>query len=229
MSQDGPNFEKSVLIPVVAQDEASGDVLMLAYMNQEAYDETLRTGRLCYYSRSRKKLGRKGESGNVQELKSIYYDCDADTLLREGEPDRRGALPEGYKSCFFRKIDPATQKVEVVGERQFDRPRLIARKTGWLRSSIVRQFLTDANPQRHPQSGTACHAPIPDRRPGPLPARRVRRQPAHGLGLDAPAAPRNRPLLQRPPRLRPTSRVEPTLAPSAPKTAPGSSGRRCRP
>ena len=100
MSQDGPNFEKSVLIPVVAQDEASGDVLMLAYMNQEAYDETLQTGRVCYYSRSRKKLWRKGEeSGNVQELKSIYYDCDADTLLVTVE-QVGAACHTGTRTCF---------------------------------------------------------------------------------------------------------------------------------
>ncbi|AMV21100.1 phosphoribosyl-AMP cyclohydrolase [Planctomyces sp. SH-PL14] len=128
MSQDGPNFEKSVLIPVVAQDESSGDVLMLAYMNQEAYDETLQTGRVCYYSRSRKKLWRKGEeSGNVQELKSIYYDCDADTLLVKVNQIGGAACHEGYKSCFFRKIDPATRKVEVVGERVFD-PAEVYRK-----------------------------------------------------------------------------------------------------
>ena len=78
----GPDFEKSELIPVIAQDEASGDVLMLAYMNRTAYEETLETGRVCYYSRSRGKLWRKGEeSGHVQVLKSVYYDCDADTLL----------------------------------------------------------------------------------------------------------------------------------------------------
>ena len=78
----GPNFEKCELIPVIAQDAESGDVLMLAYMNREAYRETLETGRVCYYSRSRTKLWRKGEeSGNVQEVKEIFFDCDADTLL----------------------------------------------------------------------------------------------------------------------------------------------------
>src|ERR1700739_3833413 len=80
--QKGPDFSKSELIPVIAQDDATGDVLMLAYMNQPAWEETLRTGRVCYYSRSRQRLWRKGEeSGNVQELKSVYFDCDADALL----------------------------------------------------------------------------------------------------------------------------------------------------
>jgi phosphoribosyl-AMP cyclohydrolase len=117
----GPNFEKNDLIPVIAQDDASGDVLMLAYMNREAYEETLRTGRVCYFSRSRQKLWRKGEeSGNVQELRSIYYDCDADTLLVKVNQIGGAACHEGYRSCFFRRIDPATGGVEVVGERVFD-------------------------------------------------------------------------------------------------------------
>ena len=78
----GPDFEKMELIPVIAQDDETGEVLMLAYMNEQAWGETVKTGRVCYYSRSRSKLWRKGEeSGNVQEVKSIFYDCDADTLL----------------------------------------------------------------------------------------------------------------------------------------------------
>lgn len=117
----GPNFEKCDLIPAIAQDAATGDVLMLAYMNQESYDETLKTGRVCYYSRSRQKLWRKGEeSGNIQELKEIYYDCDADTLLVKVNQIGGAACHEGYRSCFFRKIDPQTGAVEVIGDRVFD-------------------------------------------------------------------------------------------------------------
>ena len=117
----GPDFSKSELIPAIAQDIATGDVLMLAYMNQQSYDETLRTGRVCYYSRSRQKLWRKGEeSGNVQQLHEIYYDCDADTLLVKVTQVGGAACHEGYKSCFFRRIDPATGKIEVVGQRVFD-------------------------------------------------------------------------------------------------------------
>ena len=78
----GPDFQKTELIPVIAQDSKSGDVLMLAYMNQTAYEETLQTGRVCYWSRSRQKLWRKGEeSGNVQEVDAVYLDCDRDTIL----------------------------------------------------------------------------------------------------------------------------------------------------
>lgn len=118
---NGPDFSKAELIPVIAQDEATGDVLMLAYMNETAYRETLATGRVCYYSRSRQKLWRKGEeSGNVQELKAIFYDCDADTLLVQVNQIGGAACHEGYRSCFFRKIDPATGNVSVIGERLFD-------------------------------------------------------------------------------------------------------------
>lgn len=102
----GPNFEKHELIPVIAQDAVSGDVLMLAYMNQTAWEETLRTGKVCYFSRSRNKLWRKGEeSGNVQVVKEIYFDCDADTLLVKVEQIGGAACHEGYRSCFFRKLD----------------------------------------------------------------------------------------------------------------------------
>jgi phosphoribosyl-AMP cyclohydrolase len=127
-TQSGPDFSKSDLIPVIAQDDASGDVLMLAYMNETAWRETLATGRVCYYSRSRQKLWRKGEeSGNVQEVKSIFYDCDADTILIRVNQIGGAACHEGYKSCFFRKIDPQTGRVEVVGSRLFD-PKAVYKK-----------------------------------------------------------------------------------------------------
>jgi phosphoribosyl-AMP cyclohydrolase len=117
----GPDFSKNDLIPVIAQDAASGDVLMLAYMNLDAYAETLRTGRVCYYSRSRQRLWRKGEeSGNVQRLKQLFYDCDADTLLVKVEQVGGAACHEGYRSCFFREINPQTGDVQIVGERLFD-------------------------------------------------------------------------------------------------------------
>lgn len=124
----GPDFSKAELIPVIAQDIATGDVLMLAYMNQSAYQETLQTGRVCYWSRSRQKLWRKGEeSGNVQELKEIYYDCDADTLLVKVNQIGGAACHEGYKSCFFRRIDPTSGGVTVVGDRVFD-PKAVYKK-----------------------------------------------------------------------------------------------------
>jgi phosphoribosyl-AMP cyclohydrolase len=129
MEMSGPDFQKTGLIPVIAQDAETRDVLMLAYMNAEAYQETLATGRVCYYSRSRQKLWRKGEeSGNVQELKEIYYDCDADTLLAIVNQIGGAACHEGYRSCFFRRVDQKTGAVEVVGERLFDPAEVYKKK-----------------------------------------------------------------------------------------------------
>ncbi|MCP4788222.1 MAG: phosphoribosyl-AMP cyclohydrolase [Fuerstiella sp.] len=117
----GPDFSKLELIPAIAQDAETGDVLMMAWMNEESYKETLATGRVVYFSRSRQKLWRKGEeSGNVQELKAIYFDCDADTLLVKVNQIGGAACHEGYRSCFFRRLDPATGEVEVEGDRVFD-------------------------------------------------------------------------------------------------------------
>ena len=117
----GPDFDKHSLLPVIAQDFESGDVLMLAYMNREAYNETLNTGRVCYYSRSRQKLWRKGEeSGNIQEVKELFFDCAADTLLVKVNQIGGAACHEGYRSCFFRQITPSTGEVNTVGERVFD-------------------------------------------------------------------------------------------------------------
>ena len=125
----GPDFRKTELIPVIAQDDETGDVLMLAYMNQQAFEETLQTGHVCYYSRSRNKLWRKGEeSGNVQQLKAIFFDCDADTLLVKVKQVGGAACHEGYRSCFFRRLDPATREVTVIGERVFDPAEVYKKK-----------------------------------------------------------------------------------------------------
>jgi phosphoribosyl-AMP cyclohydrolase len=118
---NGPDFRRAELMPCITQDAKSGLVLMLAYMNEEAYEETLRTGKVCYYSRSRKKLWRKGEeSGNVQILKSVYFDCDADAILVKVEQIGGAACHEGYPSCFFREVDRTTKGVTVIEERVFD-------------------------------------------------------------------------------------------------------------
>src|SRR6516225_389022 len=114
------------LIPAIAQDAATGQVLMLAWMNQEAYEETLRTGRAVYYSRSRGKLWRKGEeSGHTQEVREIYIDCDADTILLKVHQIGGAACHEGYASCFFRRVDG--DKLQVIGERVFD-PKQVYKK-----------------------------------------------------------------------------------------------------
>ena len=94
---------------------------MLAYMNRAAYEETLQTRKVCYYSRSRQTLWRKGEtSGHIQKLKHIYYDCDADALLVKVEQVGGAACHEGYESCFFREIDSTTGKPTVIAEKVFD-------------------------------------------------------------------------------------------------------------
>jgi phosphoribosyl-AMP cyclohydrolase len=114
------DFDKSGgLVPAIAQDAATGQVLMMAWMNREAYDETLRTGRAVYFSRSRNKLWRKGEvSGNVQEVREIYVDCDADTILLKVNQIGGAACHEGYPTCFFRKVEADGWR--VVGTRVFD-------------------------------------------------------------------------------------------------------------
>ncbi len=117
----GPDFATTPLIPVIAQDARSGAVLMLAYMNEDAYAETLQTRRVCYFSRSRNRLWRKGEeSGHVQELQQILYDCDADTILVKVEQVGGAACHEGYESCFFREINPDTGAATVIADRVFD-------------------------------------------------------------------------------------------------------------
>ena len=90
--------------PAIAQDADTGEVLMLAWMNREAFEETVRTSRAVYFSRSRNRLWRKGEeSGHVQEVRDIFIDCDADTVLLKVKQVGGAACHEGYKSCFFRK------------------------------------------------------------------------------------------------------------------------------
>jgi len=124
----GPDFSRGDgLVPAIAQDAATGDVLMMAYMNAESYAETLATGRAVYYSRSRKKLWRKGEeSGNVQHVQAIFVDCDADTILLRVNQVGGAACHEGYRSCFFRQITP--EGLKVVGNRVFDPAEVYKKK-----------------------------------------------------------------------------------------------------
>ncbi len=123
-----PDFAKGGgLLPAIAQDAATGEVLMMAYMNAESYAETLSTGRAVYYSRSRNRLWRKGEeSGNVQQVQAIYLDCDLDTILLKVTQIGGAACHEGYKSCFFRQVTP--QGLQVVGDRVFDPKQVYHKK-----------------------------------------------------------------------------------------------------
>src|SRR5579875_3403704 len=99
-------FDASGLVPAIAQQHDSGEVLMMAWMNREAVEETLATGRVCYFSRSRGRLWRKGEtSGQVQRLVELRVDCDGDTLLLL--VDQTGvACHTGRRDCFFRAVRP---------------------------------------------------------------------------------------------------------------------------
>ena len=116
-----PDFsDADRLLPVVAQDHVTGMVLMLAYMNEAAWQQTLSTGRATYFSRSRNKLWVKGEeSGNIQNVKEIYVDCDGDTILLKVEQIGGAACHQGYESCFFRQVD-GDGNLQVVGKRIFD-------------------------------------------------------------------------------------------------------------
>lgn len=106
------------LVPVIVQDYETGEVLMLAYMNQNAWLKTLETGKATYWSRSRSELWVKGEtSGHVQIVKEILVDCDSDTLLLKVQQIGGAACHTGYRSCFYRRVH--NRKIEIVGEPVF--------------------------------------------------------------------------------------------------------------
>lgn len=121
------DFDKSGgLIPAIAQDADTGEVLMLAWMNRAAYEETLATGRAVYFSRSRNKLWRKGEeSGHFQEVKGVFVDCDNDTILLKVHQIGGAACHVGYKSCFYRKVEGT--ELTVIAEKVFD-PQQVYKK-----------------------------------------------------------------------------------------------------
>ena len=104
------DFQKAGgIIPAVAQDHLTGEVLMLAYITVEAWQETLRTGQAVYYSRSRNRLWRKGEeSGNIQIIKEILVDCDGDAVIFRVEQKGGAACHTGHRSCFYRKLENGT-------------------------------------------------------------------------------------------------------------------------
>lgn len=108
------------LLPAVIQDATSGEVLMLGFMNEAAYDATQASGEVTFFSRSRNKMWRKGEhSGHVLRVREILVDCDVDTLLIRVDAVGPGVCHEGYRTCFFRQIAP-TGEGKIVGERTFD-------------------------------------------------------------------------------------------------------------
>jgi phosphoribosyl-AMP cyclohydrolase len=122
-------FEKmSGLLPAVIQDDRTKDVLMLGFVNQAALALSQKSGEVYFFSRSRKKLWKKGEtSGHVMKVKEIRLDCDADALLIRVEAVGPGVCHEGYASCFFRELLP-DGSTEVIAERTFDPGGVYAKK-----------------------------------------------------------------------------------------------------
>ena len=114
------NFEKiGGLVPAIVQDSISGEVLMLAFMNEEAWQKTLETGKATYWSRTRQELWVKGgTSGNVQLIKEIRIDCDNDTVLLKVEQVGGAACHTGHRSCFHKKLDDSD--IVIESEKIFD-------------------------------------------------------------------------------------------------------------
>lgn len=122
-----PAFDKHTLIPAIVQDVENGQVLMVAYMNREAFQKTVATGYTHFYSRSRKKLWKKGEeSGHVQVVRSIAVDCDGDAIVVKVEQLGAGACHEGYQTCFYRQRTPKGGW-KMVESRIFD-PHAVYKK-----------------------------------------------------------------------------------------------------
>jgi phosphoribosyl-AMP cyclohydrolase len=114
------------LLPAVVQDFDSGDVLMVGFMNKEAWEKTLSTGMATFFSRSRQELWVKGKtSGNIQKVREIRIDCDNDTVLVKVDQVGGAACHKGFRSCFYRKIDG--DRVETIGKPVFD-PREVYKK-----------------------------------------------------------------------------------------------------
>ncbi|MCU1243095.1 MAG: phosphoribosyl-AMP cyclohydrolase [Candidatus Acidoferrum typicum] len=120
-------FEKSDgLVPAIIQHRRTGEVLMLGFMNSEALAETRRTGEAVFFSRSRKRLWKKGESsGHVLRVLEIRIDCDADALLLRVEPLGPGVCHKGYRSCFFRRLEE-NGSLRTLEERSFDPAKVYA-------------------------------------------------------------------------------------------------------
>ena len=122
MDLDEIRFDKKGIVPVITQDAETGDILMLAWMNRKSLEKTLRTGIMTYWSRSRRKLWVKGKtSGNIQKVREAFVDCDADCLLFKVEQKgMKAACHKGYRSCFYRKINPDDGSFSVIAERIFN-------------------------------------------------------------------------------------------------------------
>ncbi len=117
---DSLKFDAQGLIPVITQDAETGEVLMFAWMNREAVQRTLETGRATYWSRSRGKFWVKGESsGHTQQVQGLYVDCDRDVLLMK-VTQVGAACHDGYRSCFYRELKKDSEELTVIAERLVD-------------------------------------------------------------------------------------------------------------
>lgn len=119
---DSIKWDANGMVPMVAQDFKTRDVLMVGWANREAMEKTITSGLATYWSRSRDTLWTKGESsGNTLDVKELWFDCDVDTVIALVEP-HGAACHEGYRSCFFRRLEPISTDGELVvhGEREFD-------------------------------------------------------------------------------------------------------------
>lgn len=114
------DFSKGAgLLPAIVQDYRTGDVLMLGFMNADTLEETRRTGEVVFFSRSRNRRWKKGESsGHILKVQEMRVDCDADTVLVRVEPLGPGVCHEGYRSCFFRRLE-SDGSAKIVDERTF--------------------------------------------------------------------------------------------------------------
>ncbi len=127
-------FDKNGLVAVIAQDSKTNEVLMLAYMNEEAIKRTIETKTATYWSRSRQSFWIKGEtSGNIQKVEEIFIDCDGDAILLKilqmadgGKSDFGAACHTGHRSCFYRKLE--NEKLVVVGKPLFDPNEVYGKK-----------------------------------------------------------------------------------------------------
>lgn len=114
-------FDQKDLIPAVVQDIKDDKLLMVAWMNKEAFLKTLKNKNMCYYSRSRQKLWTKGEkSGNFQKVKKVFLDCDNDCLLFKVKQIGNASCHTGYKTCFHREIFFKTKKIKIIEEKVFN-------------------------------------------------------------------------------------------------------------
>jgi len=125
-----PKFDDNGLITAIAQDSQTGQILMVAYMNKQALEMTIETGFGTYYSRSRKKLWKKGEeSGHVQKVEQILTDCDQDCVVLKVSVDA-GQCHVGYRSCFYRALkDNTTKELEFIGTKAYDPQKIYGKKS----------------------------------------------------------------------------------------------------